>query len=590
MPDPRPEPQPDLYFGIVRAIGTDLAPIENGLSRKLLEAQFVPKRIKLSEEIAKQRLVQGLVDRSTNQYRRYDALMTAGDLLRSCTGRPEAVGVLALEEIKAKRQHLRAVAEERGDRGVAFILSSLMHPAEVRSLRDVYGPRLFVISAYSHTATRRSRLRDSLTAAAVEMNRDVDELVEALMARDRGRGYDESELLSRVIDVAEHKILSIDKTFDLGDFFVDADAPASQIEGDIERLLSLVLSSPKHTPTKSEMGMAHAYSARLRSSSLSRQVGAAICDDDGNLLVTGTNEVPKAGGGQYWVDGPKPPKRDIELGHDTSDRTRREIFTDIVCRLLADPSWLIEAIRGASPASGTASAEHEEGTTSSGDSAVDESVRDLILKVDLDLAVDSALSTRSIRGALLFDIVEYGRAAHAEMAAICHAALRGVSIRNATLYCTTFPCHICASLIVAAGIREVVYIEPYPKSRVPEMFPDSIALAHQETAMEGRVVFAPFMGVSPLRHADLFSWAAKKLDDVQPTVEKVLTGEIGEWTVATGSVRHTLRMGRADLAGDQQRAVEDHEGLMIDEFRNQVAAVEEQYVTMIRDKRGPGEL
>jgi deoxycytidylate deaminase len=587
MPDPGPEPQPELCFCMVRAIGTDLAPIENGLTRKLLEAKFVPKKIKLSDEIAKQTLVQDLVKGITNQYRRYDALMTAGDVLRSCTGRPEAAAVLAMEAIQAERPHLRKVAEERGNRGVAFILSSLMGRAEVRSLRDVYGPRLFVISAYSHTDSRRNRLRDSLTASAVEMNQDVDELVEELMARDRGRSYDESALLSRVIDVAEHRILSIDKTFDLGDFFVDADAPPARIEEDVERLLALILSSPKHTPTKPEMGMAHAYSARLRSSSLSRQVGAAICDDDGNLLVTGTNEVPKAGGGQYWIDDPEPPKRDIEIGHDTSDRTRREIFGDLVERLVADPSWLINAIQetmndGERP-------DVEQGSkTIEEDARIAEQLRSLMARVDLDLAIDSALSARSVRGAQLFDVVEYGRAAHAEMAAICHAALRGVSIRNATLYCTTFPCHICASLIVAAGIRRVVYIEPYPKSRVPEMYPDSIALAHQEKVVEGRVVFAPFMGVSPLRHADLFSWAAKKVDDLDPKIEKVLTGEIRDWNPETGSVRHTLRMGRADLSRDQQTAVENHERLLIEEYRSQVGTVEDRYVALIRDALLPG--
>jgi deoxycytidylate deaminase len=408
MPDPGPEPQPELCFCMVRAIGTDLAPIENGLTRKLLEAKFVPKKIKLSDEIAKQTLVQDLVKGITNQYRRYDALMTAGDVLRSCTGRPEAAAVLAMEAIQAERPHLRKVAEERGNRGVAFILSSLMGRAEVRSLRDVYGPRLFVISAYSHTDSRRNRLRDSLTASAVEMNQDVDELVEELMARDRGRSYDESALLSRVIDVAEHRILSIDKTFDLGDFFVDADAPPARIEEDVERLLALILSSPKHTPTKPEMGMAHAYSARLRSSSLSRQVGAAICDDDGNLLVTGTNEVPKAGGGQYWIDDPEPPKRDIEIGHDTSDRTRREIFGDLVERLVADPSWLINAIQetmndGERP-------DVEQGSkTIEEDARIAEQLRSLMARVDLDLAIDSALSARSVRGAQLFDVVEYGR-------------------------------------------------------------------------------------------------------------------------------------------------------------------------------------
>lgn len=585
MADTVVERQPELYFCMVRAIGTDLGPIENSLTRKLLKAKFVPKKIKLSKEISKQGLVRDVVTGITNEYQRYDALMTAGDLLRSCTGRPEAAAILGMEAIQAEREHLHRIAEERRCRGVAYILSSLMHPAEVRSLRDVYGPRLFVISAYSHTDTRRDRLRDAMTPAAVDINSDVEDLVESLMARDRGRGYEVSALVSQVIDVAEHRILSIDKTFDLADFFVDADARPRRIDDDVTRLLSLILSSPKHTPTRAEMGMAHAYSARLRSSDLSRQVGAAICDDDGTVLVTGTNEVPKAGGGQYWVEDPRP-RRDIEVGHDTSDRTRREIFADLLKRMVQEPSWLTEAIgpptdeeagsSGTQAGDGDADDLPGDGASLAGD------VEALMARVDVEVAVDAALSTGIIRRAQLFDVVEYGRAAHAEMAAICYAALRGVSIRNSTLYCTTFPCHVCASLIVAAGIRRVVYIEPYPKSRVPEMYPDSIALAHQEKAMEGRVVFAPFMGVSPPRHADLFSWAAKKIDDVQPAVEKVLTGDIQEWSIETGDVRHTLRMGRADLARDQQTAVENHERLLVDEFKTQLGLVESKYVSLIR--------
>ena len=53
---------------------------------------------------------------------------------------------------------------------------------------------------------------------------------------------------------------------------------------------------------------------------------------------------------------------------------------------------------------------------------------------------------------------------HAEMSAISDAARKGVAIQGATLYSTTFPCHLCAKHIVASGIKRVVYLEPYPKS------------------------------------------------------------------------------------------------------------------------------
>lgn len=43
--------------------------------------------------------------------------------------------------------------------------------------------------------------------------------------------------------------------------------------------------------------MYSAYAASLQSACLSRQVGAALLDDEGNLLAVGKNDVPKSGGG-----------------------------------------------------------------------------------------------------------------------------------------------------------------------------------------------------------------------------------------------------------------------------------------------------
>lgn len=52
--------------------------------------------------------------------------------------------------------------------------------------------------------------------------------------------------------------------------------------------------------------------------------------------------------------------------------------------------------------------------------------------------------------------------AHAEANAIGYCARHGISTRGAILYCTTLPCSECAKLIVAAGIKEVVYDTTYP--------------------------------------------------------------------------------------------------------------------------------
>ena len=56
---------------------------------------------------------------------------------------------------------------------------------------------------------------------------------------------------------------------------------------------------------------------------------------------------------------------------------------------------------------------------------------------------------------------ELCRGLHAEQNCITQAARIGVSLNGATLYSTTYPCSICAKLIVQAGIRKVIYLDGY---------------------------------------------------------------------------------------------------------------------------------
>ena len=52
-------------------------------------------------------------------------------------------------------------------------------------------------------------------------------------------------------------------------------------------------------------------------------------------------------------------------------------------------------------------------------------------------------------------------AIHSEQNAVSDAAKRGVSINNATIYVTHFPCINCAKTIISSGIKTVKYKEEY---------------------------------------------------------------------------------------------------------------------------------
>ena len=50
---------------------------------------------------------------------------------------------------------------------------------------------------------------------------------------------------------------------------------------------------------------------------------------------------------------------------------------------------------------------------------------------------------------------------HAEQNAVADCARRGVSCLDATAYITHYPCIICCRLMLAAGVKEIKYIEEY---------------------------------------------------------------------------------------------------------------------------------
>ncbi len=76
---------------------------------------------------------------------------------------------------------------------------------------------------------------------------------------------------------------------------------------------------------------------------------------------------------------------------------------------------------------------------------------------------------------------ELCRGVHAEQNAIIQAAFYGVSIEGASLYCTTFPCSICAKMIINSGIKEIYYKFGYSDPMSEEMFKEAdISLVNLE--------------------------------------------------------------------------------------------------------------
>ncbi len=117
---------------------------------------------------------------------------------------------------------------------------------------------------------------------------------------------------------------------------------------------------------------------------------------------------------------------------------------------------------------------------------------------------------KPLKKARVASILEFGRIVHAEMSAITDAARRGGQLKDTHLYCTTFPCHICARHIIASGITRVVYIEPYPKSLAKELYKNTINVDGKKEAIGVSVDFEPFVGIAPRRFLGLFQMPKRK--------------------------------------------------------------------------------
>ncbi len=346
--------------------------------------------------------------------------------------------------------------EDHGFSNRVYIIDQLKTAEELSLLRQVYGRGFFQISIYSARDVRV----DNLARIAAHDHLDGD--------RNRFRHKCE-KLVQRDEDERKNPHgQKVGRIFQLADFVVNADkiGETSNVEQQVDRFVDLLFGANSYSPTRMEYGMYLAHSAALRSLDLSRQVGAAIFLQTGEIAALGSNEVPRAGGGTYWADD-EFDAREFRLGRDSNDARKAELLNEITSIAFGKNPKL------------------------------------------------SAKKQRKLNDSQFMDALEYGRIVHAEMSAISDAARTGRAITGGTLYCTTFPCHMCSKHIVAAGLSKVVFLEPYPKSLTADLHSDSVRIEGTSRGVYeryGAVDFVPFYGITPRRYRELFLRSKRKID------------------------------------------------------------------------------
>lgn len=462
----------ELFIAVVAAIGTEVGMVCDELRIGLAKYDYSVHPLRLSNYLAEE---SGAADFRDKPYDEqvWDA-MSAGDRLRASWGRGDALALHAVGEIVAKRKRTSPPMRTQPElpeylERYAFLIRSLKTPDELETLRSIYGPRLIVIAAYSPKDKRREHLARRIAASRGNDDpatwvHSPDELMRRDEKEDRARGQ------------------AVSDTFHRADFFIRGWDQAV-ISEDVERTLEILFGSPFRTPTRAEHAQFIAAGAALRSAELSRQVGAALTTPSGSIVAVGTNEAPNFGGGSHWEeDGPG--NRDFEIrGIDSN----REQFDELTARLTAQVDARLATIVAA----------HD-----GGDTRIRRALEAARAEIRAELP-------SQLRNGGLKDLTEFGRAMHAEMAALLDAAGRGVPVKGATLHTTTFPCHNCARHIIGAGITRVIFIEPYTKSRAEQLHADSATITRSDD-VSGKVVFEPFVGVAPRRYLEMFDAARRE--------------------------------------------------------------------------------
>lgn len=342
----------------------------------------------------------------------------------------ENISILAKEANKIIK-YIRNKGEKANNKTNYFVINSFRNPGEVQFFRKRYGS-FYLCSLYASKETRRKNLLNYNKI----FNEDCDD-------RDAGKNKKAHELHKQ--DVPRCTLLA--------DYAITTEKDKKHYQYESIRFLSLIDSPGIVPPRTDEEVMNLAYSLSLRSTCLSRQVGAVITNPEGFIIAAGWNSV---GSGQLGCS--------------------QVCLSDY--KKFSDNGYLLSNWR-------EYISNFEEAGLFEGNESDYFCFKDLQSKLFLSQKFDKAQKElndssendknapdcSNLKRKISIKRLEYARALHAEENAILQAArFGGTGIAGGTIYTTTYPCELCSKKIYQSQLNRIVYTEPYPDSLSETIF------------------------------------------------------------------------------------------------------------------------
>jgi len=336
------------------------------------------------------------------------------------------------------RRCIKILSEEKKGR---FIIDALRNPFEIEFFRNRYS-NFYLFSILATKKVREKRLGERFKEKTLE---DIKKLQEV----EKRKPGSEKELYEQDINFCIGK----------GDIFINNDdVSITLLTYQLGKYIALVLNPGLITPTRDEMFMQVAFTARYASGCISRQVGAVVTGKEGYVRGIGWNDVPE---GQIPCL-----YRTLEELKDTNDTSDNPLFSDYELSkefkdfALNNFQYQQKEWNKDFPFCFKDIQNQKE---------VNEKLKDVNEKLE-SLKSDGKLEGEVEK--VLKDIFDdfktfknptRERALHAEENAFLQAAkVGGMSVVDGTLYSTDSPCQLCAKKSRQLFIKRIVYIDDYP--------------------------------------------------------------------------------------------------------------------------------